>query len=273
MGKPVTAFMFSSASTPVRPLSQSLLCKSGIFHTAESPQDILETPVSGRPFCSFWLGRLHSSASCGYLPSLSLPLSRGSCNVSWSRPEPFFSTISVKFAPTARCSRRFSIQQQHRAREPLPNLRRSFQSEAHYHPVADTTLDSIQDAVEEALDQYNSQRSSSSVENEINNASGVLTIQLTMDASDSESSVTHTWVINKQTPNRQIWFSSPISGPKRFEFNEQDGKWYTTKDMEILLTRNRDAASTSVPATPLGVLLSSELRQVLSGLPPFEISV
>uniref|UniRef100_A0A914RUA2 Frataxin n=1 Tax=Parascaris equorum TaxID=6256 RepID=A0A914RUA2_PAREQ len=24
-----------------------------------------------------------------------------------------------------------------------------------------------------------------------------------------------TYVINKQTPNRQIWLSSPISGPKR----------------------------------------------------------
>jgi len=25
------------------------------------------------------------------------------------------------------------------------------------------------------------------------------------------------WVINKQAPNQQIWWSSPISGPRRYE--------------------------------------------------------
>ena len=29
-----------------------------------------------------------------------------------------------------------------------------------------------------------------------------------------------TYVINKQSPNKQIWLSSPISGPKRYEFIE-----------------------------------------------------
>lgn len=27
-----------------------------------------------------------------------------------------------------------------------------------------------------------------------------------------------TYVINKQTPNKQIWLSSPSSGPKRYDF-------------------------------------------------------
>ena len=27
-----------------------------------------------------------------------------------------------------------------------------------------------------------------------------------------------TYVINKQSPNRQIWLSSPVSGPKRYDF-------------------------------------------------------
>ena len=27
------------------------------------------------------------------------------------------------------------------------------------------------------------------------------------------------WVINKQAPNKQIWWSSPISGPLRFEYS------------------------------------------------------
>jgi frataxin len=28
----------------------------------------------------------------------------------------------------------------------------------------------------------------------------------------------HSYVLNKQPPNRQIWLSSPISGPKRFDW-------------------------------------------------------
>lgn len=44
--------------------------------------------------------------------------------------------------------------------------------------------------------------------------------------------LTHgTYVINKQSPNKQIWLSSPISGPKRFDFayadddNNEKGYW------------------------------------------------
>jgi frataxin len=32
---------------------------------------------------------------------------------------------------------------------------------------------------------------------------------------------THTIVINTQTPNRQLWYSSTISGPQRFDWEEQ----------------------------------------------------
>ncbi|GMI37219.1 hypothetical protein TrCOL_g9605 [Triparma columacea] len=41
-----------------------------------------------------------------------------------------------------------------------------------------------------------------------------------------------TWVINKQTPNKQIWWSSPVSGPLRFEWVE--GEWRGTRDGVIL---------------------------------------
>lgn len=27
-----------------------------------------------------------------------------------------------------------------------------------------------------------------------------------------------TYVINKQAPNKQIWLSSPVSGPKRYDY-------------------------------------------------------
>lgn len=37
-----------------------------------------------------------------------------------------------------------------------------------------------------------------------------------------------TYVINRQTPNRQIWLSSPTSGPKRYDYI--DGKWIYKHD-------------------------------------------
>lgn len=32
-----------------------------------------------------------------------------------------------------------------------------------------------------------------------------------------------TYVLNKQPPNKQIWLSSPISGPKRYDWVAYDG--------------------------------------------------
>ncbi|KAL3499286.1 hypothetical protein ACH5RR_038379 [Cinchona calisaya] len=34
-----------------------------------------------------------------------------------------------------------------------------------------------------------------------------------------------TYVINKQTPNRQIWMSSPVSGPSRFDWDQNAEAW------------------------------------------------
>ena len=41
-----------------------------------------------------------------------------------------------------------------------------------------------------------------------------------------------TYVINKQPPNRQIWLSSPVSGPKRYDLvDEEDGpQWVYLRD-------------------------------------------
>ncbi|RHY06886.1 hypothetical protein DYB25_007227 [Aphanomyces astaci] len=55
---------------------------------------------------------------------------------------------------------------------------------------------------------------------------GVLTINLGEDG---------TWVLNKQGPNKQIWWSSPISGPKRFEFDARQNKWFNTRDKDVEL--------------------------------------
>jgi frataxin len=118
---------------------------------------------------------------------------------------------------------------------------RCFHSEAEYHRVADHTLLAIQDAIDEAFERYDGTGPNGSgvpTEYELNVASGVMTLSFPGKG---------TWVLNKQTPNRQIWWSSPLSGPKRFEFLE--GAWCSTKD-----------------GLALGPLLAQELRHVHPGL-------
>ena len=71
---------------------------------------------------------------------------------------------------------------------------------------------------------------------DINYSAGVLTIALTKG----------TWVLNKQTPNEQIWWSSPMSGPRRYEFEEGGGKkWIWSRFVES----QKSDASTSTSAS------------------------
>jgi frataxin len=56
-------------------------------------------------------------------------------------------------------------------------------------------------------------------------------------------------VLNKQGPNQQIWWSSPISGPLRFDFDGASGEWVSSR--------------TKLPLIPL---LKEEMSEVL-GIP------
>eukprot|EP01098_Paradermamoeba_levis_P015969 TRINITY_DN8394_c0_g1_i1.p1 TRINITY_DN8394_c0_g1~~TRINITY_DN8394_c0_g1_i1.p1 ORF type:complete len:183 (-),score=40.61 TRINITY_DN8394_c0_g1_i1:247-795(-) len=94
---------------------------------------------------------------------------------------------------------------------PSCSLNRYFTSEneneinANYQKIADNTLEQLSErlqTLEETLEE----------EFDLELASGVLTMKLGGKG---------TFVINKQAPNRQLWWSSPVSGPKRFEW---DGK-------------------------------------------------
>lgn len=116
-----------------------------------------------------------------------------------------------------------------------------FASEGAFHATADETLHAIQDTIEEVLEEFG-------IEFEISYASGVLTLNLPERG---------TWVINKQTPTQQLWWSSPISGPKRFEFNEKHGQWVLTKDETESITN----------------LLADEVRQVYPQVAQFVIQV
>jgi frataxin len=39
-----------------------------------------------------------------------------------------------------------------------------------------------------------------------------------------------TYVANTQTPNRQIWLSSPVSGPWRYDWDREGTCWRSTRD-------------------------------------------
>lgn len=47
---------------------------------------------------------------------------------------------------------------------------------------------------------------------DINLADGVLSVASTQHG---------TWVLNKHTPTRQIWLSSPVSGPRKYNFHSE----------------------------------------------------
>ena len=63
-------------------------------------------------------------------------------------------------------------------------------------------------------------------------ASGVLNVYLGQEHG--------TYVINKQSPNQQIWLSSPVSGPARFDFCKEKHTWiysHTGESLHEILNR------------------------------------
>lgn len=86
-------------------------------------------------------------------------------------------------------------------------------TDGEYHELADEYLDNVVGKFEELQDERE--------DIDVEFSSGVLTISWPDKG---------TYVINKQPPNKQIWLSSPISGPKRYDWcifgegqNEKEG--------------------------------------------------
>eukprot|EP00054_Salpingoeca_dolichothecata_P006878 m.40274 g.40274 ORF g.40274 m.40274 type:complete len:181 (+) comp16728_c0_seq4:1057-1599(+) len=95
-------------------------------------------------------------------------------------------------------------------------------TESQFHLVADPVLDHLTEAFEDIADNSNAD-----VDIDVTFGNGVLTVAIEQHG---------TYVINKQTPNRQIWLSSPVSGPKRYDRNE-NGDWVYSHDNISLHTR------------------------------------
>ena len=49
-----------------------------------------------------------------------------------------------------------------------------------------------------------------------------------------------TFVLNKQAPNLQIWLSSPVTGPLRYDFCPESVAWLNSRDRHELLGRLAD---------------------------------
>ena len=107
--------------------------------------------------------------------------------------------------------------------------------ERDFHVAADALLERVELAVTPLEDLLGS-------DFDIHCSMGVLTITLG-DAG--------TYVLNKQTPNRQIWWSSPMSGPRRFALDSAN---------------NNNNNNTWVSARGDGSELFSELRKELKKL-------
>ena len=99
-----------------------------------------------------------------------------------------------------------------RSRVAAAGATRSASSSANddYVALADEALDTILEKADELSDERD--------DVEVELSSGVLTLKTPEG----------TWVLNKQVPNRQLWLSSPVSGPCRYEYVE--GTWTHTRD-------------------------------------------
>ncbi|XP_028312301.1 frataxin, mitochondrial [Gouania willdenowi] len=88
-------------------------------------------------------------------------------------------------------------------------------TEAAYEKLADHTLDALADYFEDLMDEDFTE-----ADYDVVFSSGVITVKVSKEHG--------TYVINKQTPNRQIWLSSPTSGPKRYDWTGE--RWVYSHD-------------------------------------------
>eukprot|EP00826_Nyctotherus_ovalis_P052495 TRINITY_DN6657_c0_g1_i18.p1 TRINITY_DN6657_c0_g1~~TRINITY_DN6657_c0_g1_i18.p1 ORF type:complete len:142 (+),score=25.71 TRINITY_DN6657_c0_g1_i18:174-599(+) len=84
----------------------------------------------------------------------------------------------------------------------------------HNFETTDMYLASVEkylQALRDQLDKY-----SEDLIEDVTYAAGVLTINFANG---------HQYIINRQTPTRQIWLVSPLSGPYRYDYDEKKQQW------------------------------------------------
>lgn len=108
----------------------------------------------------------------------------------------------------------------HDAQGPAAIDYRSILQEDEFHRLANSTIHDLQEKLEEYGDIVQIDGFDVDYGNE------VLTLKL---------GALGTYVLNKQTPNRQIWLSSPVSGPSRFDWDHNDQAWVYRRTKADLL--------------------------------------
>ncbi|KAI1139953.1 Frataxin-like domain-containing protein [Hypoxylon sp. FL0543] len=135
-----------------------------------------------------------------------------------ARPVPLQFISTRPFSTTLRLSMPSSFQ----------GAKRADITMAQYHDLADEYLDTVLAKFEEKQDEQG--------EIDVEYSSGVMTVKIPKLG---------VYIVNKQPPNKQIWLSSPVSGPKRFDYviysdgqdQKQDsgmGDWVCIRDGEKL---------------------------------------
>ncbi|KAJ8633817.1 hypothetical protein MRB53_027153 [Persea americana] len=166
-----------------------------------------------------------------------LPLSNPPlCNRSSPSPQPSrpprglrfsssLSQITRNLRPTNSrvfCSRSLDLDD---AQGPAAIDYRSVLQEDEFHRLADETIQDLQEKFEEIDSHHRLSFRKSFLEYgdciqidglDIDYGNQVLTLKL---------GSLGTYVLNKQTPNRQIWLSSPASGPSRFDWDQTSQTW------------------------------------------------
>ncbi|XP_054842960.1 frataxin, mitochondrial [Eublepharis macularius] len=102
--------------------------------------------------------------------------------------------------------------------------------ETTYEKLAEETLESLMDFFDDLADKHFIPE-----DYDVSFGTGVLTVKLGGNMG--------TYVINKQTPNKQIWLSSPTSGPKRYDWTGEN--WVYSHDgvsLHELLAKELSAA-------------------------------
>jgi len=98
---------------------------------------------------------------------------------------------------------------------PPPQINTSELSTERYNSISDAKMDDLLHALENVVESLDNPAY------EVEYHSGVLTLILGDKG---------TYVINKQPPNKQIWLSSPFSGPKRYDYREDSADWVYSRD-------------------------------------------
>ncbi|KAI7905429.1 uncharacterized protein BX663DRAFT_499691 [Cokeromyces recurvatus] len=88
-----------------------------------------------------------------------------------------------------------------------------------YHRLSDEILEHIISVLEDISDEVDIKGF------DVEYSQGVMTLSLGEKG---------TYVVNKQPPNHQIWLSSPISGPQRYDYDEKYQKWFYHRDNHTL---------------------------------------